>query len=78
MIKSNGNVKTSGVCHGYEIDDDNRCIWRKIIEKLKNCIHVWKSRKLTSTGKTPIVKTMILSLCAYQIEIRGIPYGTEK
>ena len=40
-----GNVKTLGVCHGYEIDDDD--IWRKIIEKVKNCIHVWKSRKLT-------------------------------
>lgn len=29
--------------------------------------------KLTFTGKTLIVKNMILSLCSYQIEIRGIP-----
>jgi hypothetical protein len=34
---------------------------------------VWKSRNLTYTGKTLIVKNLLISLCGYEIEMRGIP-----
>lgn len=65
-----GSVKTLGVNHGYEIDND--AIWQSIIEKIKNCVHVWKSRKLSFSGKTLIVKNFILPMCSYEIEMRGI------
>jgi hypothetical protein len=42
-------------------------------DKMKNCVHVWKSRNLTYTGKTFIVKNLLISLCGYEIEMRGIP-----
>ena len=40
---------------------------------MKHCVHVWKSRNLTCTGKTLIVKNLLISLCGYEIEMRGIP-----
>ena len=38
---------------------------------MKNCVHVWKSRNLTYTGKTLIVENLLISLCGYEIEMRG-------
>ena len=75
------NVKTLGIHHGYVIQDDN--IWKSIIEKMKSCIHVWKSRNLTCGVKLLyliIYKDLLLSLCGYEIEMRGIPdkYAKEK
>jgi hypothetical protein len=55
--------------HGYDIQDDN--IWKTIIEKMKSCIYVWKSRNLTCGGKTLITKNLLLSLCENEIEMRG-------
>ena len=46
------NVKTLGVHHGYNVDNDN--IWKDIIDRMKNCVLVWKSRKLSYKGKTII------------------------
>ena len=66
-----GNVKTLSIHHGYDIQDDN--IWKTIIEKMKSCIYVWKSRNLTCGGKTLITKNLLLSLCENEIEMRGIP-----
>ena len=40
---------------------------------MKSCIHVLKSRNLTYDGKTFIIKNVLLSLCGYDIEIRGSP-----
>ena len=48
------NIKTLGVFHGYNIDTDD--IWKKIINKMKSCPQVWKTRNLTFKGKTLIVK----------------------
>jgi hypothetical protein len=56
------NVKTLGVHHGYNVDNDK--IWKDIINRMKNCIQVWKSRKLSYKGKTIIVKNLLLSYCA--------------
>jgi hypothetical protein len=41
-------VLTLGIHHGYNIQNDE--IWKSIIDKMKNCVHVWKSRNLTYTG----------------------------
>jgi hypothetical protein len=54
-----GNVKTLGIHHGYDIQDDD--IWKSILEKIKSCLHVWKSRNLTYRGKTLIIKNVLLS-----------------
>ena len=40
---------------------------------MKNCVHVWISRNLAYTGKTLIEKLLLISLCGYEIEMRGIP-----
>ena len=65
------NVKTLGVHHGYNVDNDK--IWKDIIDRMKNCVHVWKSRKLSYKGKTIIVKNLLLSYCGFEIEMKGIP-----
>jgi hypothetical protein len=39
------NVKTLGVHHGYNVDNDK--IWKDIIDRMKNCVQVCQSRKLT-------------------------------
>ena len=65
------NVKTLGVHHGYNVDNDK--IWKDIIDRMKNCIQVWKSRKLSYKGKTIIVKNLLLSYCGFEIEMKGIP-----
>jgi hypothetical protein len=51
------NVKTLGVHHGYNVDNEK--IWKDIIDRMKNCIQVWKSRKLSYKGKTIIVKNLL-------------------
>ena len=43
------NVKTLGIHHGYNIDE--AAIWLEKINKIKNCIKVWKSRDLTLIRK---------------------------
>ena len=40
---------------------------------MKNCIQVWKSRKLSYKGKTIIVKNLLISYCGFEIEMKGIP-----
>lgn len=59
-----GNVKTLGVHHGYNIDDDR--IWREKINKIHSCIEVWKSRDLLFRGSTFIVKSCIISIIEYK------------
>ena len=60
-----------GVHHGYNVDNDK--IWKDIIDRMKNCVQVWKSRKLSYKGKTIIVKNLLLSYCGFEIEMKGIP-----
>lgn len=59
------------MCLGNEIDDAD--VWRTIIDKVKNYIHVWRSRKIPFTGKRFIDKNMIHSLFSYEIGLQGIP-----
>ena len=40
IVSTKDNVKTLGIHHGYNIQ--NYEIWKSIIDKMKNCVHVWK------------------------------------
>jgi hypothetical protein len=64
-------VKALGVIHGYAIDFE--MIWLEKINKIKSCMEVWKSRDLTYFGKFLIIKSFVLSVIGYEIEMRGIP-----
>jgi exonuclease III len=68
---TNSFVKTLGVCHGYNISNED--IWRAKINKIKSCLQVWKSRDLTIQGKILVIKTFVYSNISYEIETRGIP-----
>jgi hypothetical protein len=65
--------KTLGICHGYNIDTNE--IWLKKINKIKNCLQVWKARGLTFKGKILVLKTYmyVVSIINFEIETRGIP-----
>jgi hypothetical protein len=65
------NVKTMGVYHGYNVDNDK--IWKDIIDRMKNCVQIWKSRKLSHKGKAIIVKNLLISYSGFEIEMKGIP-----
>ena len=73
---TNKPVKALGVLHGYAVDLDK--IWLDKINKIKSCIEVWKSRDLTYSGKVLIIKSFVLSVIGYEIEMRGIPLKYEK
>jgi hypothetical protein len=45
IVWTKDNAKTLGIHHGYNIQNDE--IWKSIIDQMKNCVHVWKSRNLT-------------------------------
>ena len=65
------HVKTLGVHHGYNIDEN--VIWMEKINKIKSCLSVWKMRNLTYQGKVLIIKSFIISKILYEMETRGIP-----
>ena len=65
------NVKTLGVYHGYDIDDN--VIWKPKIDKIKSCLEIWKTRNLSFKGKVLIIKNLIISIIGYEIDMRGIP-----
>jgi lipopolysaccharide export system protein LptA len=60
IVWTKDNVKTLGIHHDYNIQNDE--IWKTIRDKMKKCVHVWKSRNLTYTGKSLIVKNLLIFL----------------
>lgn len=73
---TNKNVKTLGVHHGYHINQQDT--WMGKITSIKSCIQVWKSRSLSLKGKVLIIKTFLISLIGYELEMNGIPKNVEK
>jgi hypothetical protein len=69
-------MKTLGYFNGYNIDTDN--IWKKILNKMKSCTRVWKTRNLTFKGKTLIVKKFLLAQMGFETEMREIPEKYKK
>ena len=64
-------IKTLGIMHGYEIDENE--LWMEKINKIKNCIQVWKNRDLTFKGKILIIKTLLISQIGFETETRIVP-----
>jgi hypothetical protein len=60
IVWAKDNVKTLGIHHGYNIQNEE--IWKSIIDKMNNYVHVWISRNLTYAGKTLIVKNLYNSV----------------
>ena len=52
---------------------DLEMIWLEKINKIKCCMEVWKLRDLTYFGKKIIIKSFVLSVIGYEIEMRCIP-----
>ena len=73
---TNTNIKTLGIHHGYVIDI--AAIWLQKINKIKNCIQVWKSRDLTYKGKVLIIKTLLLSQIEFIASVVNIPNNIVK
>jgi hypothetical protein len=49
-----------------------------IINKMKSCTQVWKTRHLTFKGKTLIVKNFLLDQMGFETGMRGIPEKYKK
>ena len=63
--------KTLGIHHGYETD--HAAVWLEKINKIKNCIQVWKSSDLTYKGKVLVIKTLLLSQIGFLADVVNIP-----
>ena len=61
------NIKTLGINHGYEVDENE--IWMEKINKIKNCIQIWKSRNLSYVGKVLIIKSLLASQIGFLADI---------
>ena len=66
----------AGVHHGYAID--YKAIWLEKINKIKNCIQVWKSRNLTFKGNVFIINTFLLSQIGVLAETVHVPNNVVK
>lgn len=66
-------VRCLGIYIGH---DKNECFtgnWLTKISKLKTCLHVWKSRKLTLYGKITILKCLGMSKFIYTFSVLKVP-----
>ena len=70
------NVKTLGINHGYEVDENE--IWMEKINKIKNCIQIWKSRNLSYVGKVLIIKSLLASQIGFLADIKPVPNNVIK
>jgi hypothetical protein len=52
-----------------DINVDIDSSWLEKIKKIKSCMEIWKSRDLTYEGKFLILKSFVLSLIGYEIEL---------
>jgi hypothetical protein len=51
---------------------------KKIINKMKSCTQVWKTRNLTFKVKTLIAKNFLLAQMGFETEMRGIQEKNKK
>ena len=71
-----GYVKTLGIQHGYDIDENE--VWMEKVNKIKSCIQIWKSRDLSYIGRVLIIKTLLASQIGYLAEIKTVPHNIIK
>ena len=62
---TNDKIKILGSYSSYCRGLSEKYNFIEVINKLKTCLHVWKSRGLTLAGKILIFKTMALSKILY-------------
>jgi hypothetical protein len=60
--------------HGYDIQNDE--IWKSILDKMKNCVHVWKSRNLTYIQYRSLILLLLIHPCMLIIPMP--PFSTPK
>ena len=66
-------VRILGLYLGHDKEKCDCENWMNKINKLKNCIHVWKSRKLTLFGKVHILKSLAMSKFVYSMSVLYTP-----
>ena len=71
-----GGIKTLGINHGYEVDENE--IWMEKVNKIKSCIQIWKSRNLSYVGKGLIIKTLLASQIGFLAHIKPVPNNVIK
>jgi hypothetical protein len=70
---TNRAVRCLGLYIGHDKTECYNGNWLNIITKLKNCMHVWKSRKLTLYGKIAILKSLGISMLVYNFAVLDVP-----
>lgn len=66
-------VRVLGIYIGHDKDKCYVENWQSKINRLKNSIHVWKSRKLSLFGKVQILKSLALSKFVYSFTVLCVP-----
>lgn len=72
------NAKCLGVMVGKDKMINEEKNWTEKLEKMKNCLHVWKTRNLTLFGKITVIKMMALPKLSYSATNTTIPDTTIK
>ena len=62
---TNDKIKILGSYSSYCKDLSEKYNFLEVLNKLKTCLHVWKSRGLTLVGKILIFETVALSKILY-------------
>ena len=60
---------------GYKFGERSNDInsWKKMIDKLKSCMTVWKTRNLSYKGKVHVIRSYVISNLLYFVEARTPP-----
>jgi len=66
-------VRCLGLYIGHDKEGCYRENWMSKINKIKNCMHIWKTRKLTVYGRIMIVKTLAVSMLVYNFTMLHVP-----
>ncbi len=70
---TNKAIRCLGIYFGHDKAECYTGNWLSKIAKLKNSLHVWKSRKLTIYGKITILKSIGLSKLIYAFSVLHVP-----
>lgn len=71
--KNDDIVKILGINLGVNSVAMRDTNWTVVINKIRNVLNYWQSRKLTLRGKVIITNTMILSKLNYTIRVLDVP-----
>jgi len=66
---TNEPIRILGLYIGHDVQKCHDENWLRKLNRVKNCIHVWKSRKLTLFGKVQLLKSLALSKLVYSLSL---------